>query len=193
VGLVQPVGLGVGVGVGGDVGVGVGAVVGVGVGKGVEVGAGVAVGGDVGVGVFRWWPLLALTRTMAKQRAWPTGTAPQAWINEYPTPAGAGEAAPALLTSTRALTLREKMATSVARTRTPRRMPDNPSYAHADNTRPGPPIAAGHAAQALANSLAFEVEVEGDTWTAETNRCGWIAKRKQSRSGWPQGERTRGA
>lgn len=162
--MVQPVGLGVGVAVGGGVGVAVGEGVGVavGVGVGVEVGRGVGVGvgpdGCVGVGVG--WRLFGWNRMMAKQRAWPCATEPQAWVNEYPPPLGTAEAAPAAPAAIRAVTLSEKMATSVARMRVPRRMPDNPSYAFADNVRHSAPTAAGHATQALSDSFASK-EIPG--------------------------------
>jgi hypothetical protein len=68
------------------------------------------------------------------------------------------------------------MAMSVARMRAPRRMPDNPSYARADNMWQGAPIAAGHATQALFDSLA----VEGATWKAESNRFGASANAKRN-------------
>ncbi len=171
VGLVQLVGLGVGVAVGRGVGVDVGPGVGVAVGGGVGVEVGVGPGGVVGVGVGCL--LSGLKRTMAKQRAWPRATAPHAWTNEYPPLSGAAEAAPALLASTRAVTLSEKMATSVARMRAPRRMPDNPSCAHADNMRHSAPSLAGHATQGYPTpSPSKEMPGSLNQTGADGLRCG---------------------
>lgn len=159
-------GVDVAVGVGGvvAVAVGVGGVVAVAVGVGVGACVDVAVGdgpGCVGVGVG-WWrlllapllpPLFGPMRSMAKQRAKPCGTAPQTCLNEYPLPAdgaagaeGAAGAAPTPPTRTIADIQRETMVKSVARMRTPRRMCENPSCAHANDTWHGQPaMPVGHA------------------------------------------------
>lgn len=190
------VGVGVGGGVGVEVAVGVGG--GVGVAVAVEVGVGP---GCVGVGVG-WRFLLGWMRTIASQRAWPRGTAPHTCLNEYPTPilvrpaatgaAGVAEAAPAPPARTSVVTQRETMLTSVARMRTRRRMPDNPSCAHADDSWHG--IARqtrrgrreGHATQALSNSLARSrsKEIPGlDIWNGQAGAEGSRSGARQSQRG----------